>query len=412
MAVKYEQEKNKNAGTSTLQQLATKNRVMDYGISGVQAKPTTTAAKNTTPTYNGLTGLSTGTAQQMAASQQTYQPGQNVTAAQQQLQQIQQQKPQGYNSKYSQQLESIMQQITNPKQFKYSFDGDALYKQMADRYVRQGKQAMMDTMGQAAGLTGGYGNSYAQTAGQQAYDQYLQGLNDKALDLYDRAYQRYLDEQNGLLNQYNVVSGADQTDYGRYRDDVGDYQNELNYWTGRYDTEADRDYGRYTDNRSYWLNLAGMENSDYNTQQQAAEAKRQWDQQFEYNKMSDNRKYAYDICTAILANGKMPSQTQLKAAGISTADAKKMMAQIKTGGGGGRGGSKQGSTYYYANGKFYAYDSSGNMVEVPESQIKDNDTIDTTTIPTITTAGGTGASAVSPAIVQKVMEEEKRRLGQ
>ena len=305
---------------------------------------------------------------------------------------------------------SIMQQITNPKEFKYSFDGDALYKQMADRYVRQGKQAMMDTMGQAAGLTGGYGNSYAQTAGQQAYDQYLQGLNDKALDYYDRAYQRYLDEQNGLINRYGVVSQADQTDYGRYRDDVGDYQNELNYWTNRYDTEADRDYSRYQNEQNYWLNLAGMENSDATTQAQMAETKREWDLSFNRNNMTEDRKYAFDICTAILANGKMPSKTQLKAAGISEADAKKMMAQIKTGGGGG-GGKKQGSTYYYANGKFYKYDANGNMVEVNENEIRDNDTIDTTTIPTITTAGGVGASAVSPAIVQKVMEEEKRRLG-
>ena len=326
------------------------------------------------------------------------------------MQQVQAQKPQGYNSKYSQQLESIMQQITNPKEFKYSFDGDALYKQMADRYVRQGKQAMMDTMGQAAGLTGGYGNSYAQTAGQQAYDQYLQGLNDKALDYYDRAYQRYLDEQNGLINRYGVVSQADQTDYGRYRDDVGDYQNELNYWTNRYDTEADRDYSRYQNEQNYWLNLAGMENSDATTQAQMAETKREWDLSFNRNNMTEDRKYAFDICTAILANGKMPSKTQLKAAGISEADAKKMMAQIKTGGGGG-GGKKQGSTYYYANGKFYKYDANGNMVEVNENEIRDNDTIDTTTIPTITTAGGVGASAVSPAIVQKVMEEEKRRLG-
>jgi hypothetical protein len=29
--------------------------------------------------------------------------------------------------------------------------------------------AMMDTMGKAAGLTGGYGSPYAQQVGQQAY---------------------------------------------------------------------------------------------------------------------------------------------------------------------------------------------------------------------------------------------------
>ena len=40
-----------------------------------------------------------------------------------------------------------------------------------------------DTIGSAAALTGGYGNSYAQNAGNQAYNQYLLGLFDQGSNL-------------------------------------------------------------------------------------------------------------------------------------------------------------------------------------------------------------------------------------
>lgn len=73
-------------------------------------------------------------------------------------------------------------------------------------------------------------------AGQQAYDEYLSQLNDKALDFRDKAYQQYLNEQADRYNQMNVVTGLDNTDYSRYRDGVDDYWKNLSYLSGRYDT--------------------------------------------------------------------------------------------------------------------------------------------------------------------------------
>ena len=70
-------------------------------------------------------------------------------------------------------------------------NSDALYQQYRDLYTQQGQMAMMDTMGQAAAMTGGYGNSYAQTAGQQMYNQYLGKLNEVVPELYQQAYNRY-----------------------------------------------------------------------------------------------------------------------------------------------------------------------------------------------------------------------------
>ena len=42
--------------------------------------------------------------------------------------------------------------------------------------MKNGRLAMMDSMGRAAALTGGYGSSYAQSAGQQAYQKQMDSL--------------------------------------------------------------------------------------------------------------------------------------------------------------------------------------------------------------------------------------------
>lgn len=62
------------------------------------------------------------------------------------------------------------QQGGNPS---IQIDEAALFDQYADYYKRQGMLAMEDTIGRAASKTGGYGNSYAEVAGNQAYDSHI-----------------------------------------------------------------------------------------------------------------------------------------------------------------------------------------------------------------------------------------------
>ena len=106
---------------------------------------------------------------------------------------------------------------------------------------------MMDTMGQAAALTGGYGNSYAQNAGQQAYQEYLTGLNDKIPELYQLALDKYNQEGSDMLNQYSVLQNQESQDYSRYQDTVSAWENERQYLQNQYNTERDFDYGQYQD---------------------------------------------------------------------------------------------------------------------------------------------------------------------
>ena len=110
------------------------------------------------------------------------------------------------NQAYVDQLNSLYEQIMGRGQFQYDLNGDLLYRQMADRYTQLGQQAMMDTMGQAAALTGGYGNSYAQSVGNQANQQYLTALNDQVPNLYQQAYNVWQGEGDRLLQMYDLAA--------------------------------------------------------------------------------------------------------------------------------------------------------------------------------------------------------------
>lgn len=219
--------------------------------------PNSTAAKaqelaNAAPSNNVTAGVTTasGSTSGGTEAKPVYQRSDRVNEYYEKTRKLERNKPDEFESKYEGQISDILDNILNRPKFSYTSEdmtNDDLYKMYRDQYMRQGNLAMRDTMGNAAALTGGYGNTYASAAGQQAYDNYVAQLNDKALDFYDRAYQRYADEGQNLYNQMNVVTGLDNTDYQRYRDGVNDYYNDLNYYNGRYNQEYGYDYGEYQD---------------------------------------------------------------------------------------------------------------------------------------------------------------------
>ena len=178
-------------------------------------------------------------------------------------------KPAAYVSPWQTQINDTINKITNRDKFSYDVNGDALYQQYKDKYIQH-------TMGQAAAMTGGYGNSYAATAGNQAYQAHLNNLNDVVPELYQMAYNRYQDEGQELYNQYSLFADRDNTEYGRYRDTVSDWQNDRSFLSNRYDSERTFDYGVFSD----------AENA----------AQSQWnaDRTFAYGQYTDDKTLAYE----------------------------------------------------------------------------------------------------------------------
>lgn len=140
----------------------------------------------------------------------------------------------------------------NRKAFSYDLNGDALYQQYKDKYINQGRLAMADTMGQASAMTGGYGSSYAVTAGNQAYQSHLQNLNDIVPQLYQMAYERYNQEGEDLKTNYSMLSNMYSTRYGEHRDKVSDYNTTLDRLATEYNNERNFQYGTWDADRNYY----------------------------------------------------------------------------------------------------------------------------------------------------------------
>ena len=196
-------------------------------------------------------------------------------------------KPGAYQSQWQNSLQETIDKIMNREKFSYDLNGDALYQQYKDQYTTQGKMAMMDTMGQAAALTGGYGNSYASTAGNQAYQGYLQQLNDRVPELYQLALDKYNQEGQDMLNQYALLGEQENRDYSRYRDTVSDWNTERDYLAGRYDSERSYDYSKYSDDRNFDYGVYADDVSNQWKQKEFDEALRQYNEQMAYQKERD-----------------------------------------------------------------------------------------------------------------------------
>lgn len=218
----------------------------------------------------------------------TYQPSPALQEAANMLRQAEANKPGPYQSTYAPQIQNMLDQILNREKFSYDFNADPLYQQYAQRYQQQGKLAMMDTMGQAASLTGGYANSYATAAGQQAYQGYLQGLNDTIPQLQQAAYQRYRDEGDTMYNNIGLLQTMDNTQYNRYRDTVSDWQADLNYAYMKNRDMTDDEYNRYLNDQTAWENdRAYWYNKSRDEQQQ-----QNWQTEFDYQREQDALKLA------------------------------------------------------------------------------------------------------------------------
>lgn len=217
-----------------------------------------------------------------------------VRKAQEALNAQLQNKPGAYQSQWQSNLDDLLNRIQNREKFTYDLNGDALYQQYKDQYITQGKLAMQDTMGQAAALTGGYGNSYAATVGNQAYQSSLQNLNNVIPELYSLAYERYNQEGQDLYNQYALIGEREAQDYNRYRDTVSDWESERDYLANRYDSERNYDYGKYADDRNFDYGV-WTDNRNYEYQQERDRiADAQWQKEFDEAKRQYEATMAYN----------------------------------------------------------------------------------------------------------------------
>ncbi len=181
-----------------------------------------------------------------------YEKSQSVKSAEKKLENWEKSSPDNYNSKYSEEIEGLLADILNREKFSYNLNADPLYEQYREQYAKNGKKAMEDTVGEASALTGGYLNSYALSAGQQAYNEYLSGLNDVALDLRDRAFDEYTHEGDKLLDDITLLRSLDGDDYEKYLNELERYYKDGEYLLDKLISMSDSEYEQFLESVEAW----------------------------------------------------------------------------------------------------------------------------------------------------------------
>jgi hypothetical protein len=217
---------------------------------------------------------------------------------------------------YSDQIDALIKDIQNREDFEYDVDSDVLFQQALGSAMASGKTAMMDTMGQASALTGGYGSTYATSAANQQYNAYIQDAYNNLPEYYQMALEAYQMEGEEMYNQLSMLNQADATEYqrlydawnanfnnaqsmyereyGAWQDSVNNAYNSANLQLNEYGQLFDQTYNAYTavqnnantlyaqeyqswaDQVNNAFNFAGLANSDYWSTQNFIEDQRQF----------------------------------------------------------------------------------------------------------------------------------------
>jgi hypothetical protein len=217
-----------------------------------------------------------------------------------------------YSDPYSARIDEMLNDILNRDKFSYNAAEDDLYQQYKAQYTREGQRAMQDTLGQVAARTGGMASSYATTAAQQQNNYYMAQLSDKIPELYQLAYQMYLDDIDLQVQDLGLLQNASNTAYDRYRDTMSDWRDDRDFaygmyrddiadgqWQTSFDRnvfESDRDYDRgvFESDRNYDYNVGRDQVEDeryerewdYNVGRDAVEDSR-YDQEWAYKLAQD-----------------------------------------------------------------------------------------------------------------------------
>ena len=203
-----------------------------------------------------------------------------------------------YVSPYTDKLDSLINDILGSSYSGYDAENDQTYKQYKKTYLREADRAQQDVMGQYAALTGGVPSSSAITAASQAGNQMRGELADLLPQLAEADYDRYLSRLNTKRNQLSDLMDLENLAYGKYADEE---DRRLTAW------ELDGDL----QNEQIAKLLQAIELQDSRADRETAESDK-----------------AYDRVLTLLAAGIMPGDDQLQSAGVTSAEANKLMSYL------------------------------------------------------------------------------------
>ena len=196
-------------------------------------------------------------------------------------------KPGEYAGTWADVLNQKVTNYINQDPYSYKSQNDASYQAAKDQYTKTGQQAMKDTMAQASALTGGYGNTYSQSVGQQQYNAQMDNLSQKAIEYEQQAYNRYVSDREQQLNTINALQNLDNTEYSRNRDAINDYNTFLNYLQNKYTTLKSVDDDTFNREYNIWQQQLGAQGTLMSTAQN----------NYQYENTNDINNYQFGVNT-------------------------------------------------------------------------------------------------------------------
>jgi hypothetical protein len=240
-------------------------------------------------------------------------------------------KIQSGKTSYSDDVQNMMDKIMNREKFSYDVDTDPLFQQALASAMKSGNQAMQDTIGQASALTGGYGSTYATSAGNQAYNSFIEDAYNNLPQYYQMALEAYQMEGDEMYRQLDMFNSADDKEFNRilsaydttyqhrnrvydeaytqFRDNKSDVlamanlelaehgqlssdaYNLYNATSNYADTLYAREYNKWNDEVNQALQYAQMQNNDYWNQTNFDEGVRQYEQNYAENVRQFDKSY-------------------------------------------------------------------------------------------------------------------------
>ena len=181
----------------------------------------------------------------------------------------------GYESPYAAQIQEAIAGLNNSQWEGWNKDQDESYQAYRKEYLREADRSMQDTLGQYAQNTGGIAGSSAIAAASQAADYYKAQLADKVPELYENAYNRYLNDLQTRQNNISLMMNAENQAQSGYYQQIS-YA--LSKWAqmGYADQEVANilgvTAGTPTSDQSYtdWSTAFQQDQFDYQKQQNAA----------------------------------------------------------------------------------------------------------------------------------------------
>ncbi len=211
-----------------------------------------------------------------------------------------------YEDKYGAKVDELFDRVMNGKEFSYDMESDPNYQAYKDMYTREGQRAMQDTLAQVAQNAGG-NNSYAVSAAAQANNYYMQQLADKVPELFNAAYNRYMNEENLKRQDLEIARMLETDDYNRYLNDMNVFQTNVGLADSLVNGQLDREY---RSNRDRIADERYLDERDYNRQV--------YEDETAYNRAEADENKAFELAMTMIQNGYMPSEEALAAAGIGT----------------------------------------------------------------------------------------------